>query len=238
MTVSARARPSSIGADRRRRFGGWPWLSIAAHLGSLAPLAWLIWQFLHDQLTVNPIQALTLRTGKYALVLLALSLACTPLSTFLGWRQVLRVRRALGLYAFLYVSLHFLIFVGLDYGFDGGLLREAIFEKRFAFVGFIAFLLLLPLAITSTRGWMRRLGQAWKRLHRLVYVAALLAVVHYLWAVKAISGEPLAYGAAVAALLMLRLPFVRRLRRGSARGRARDARVGVADQEIGNEPAK
>lgn len=214
MAVSARAQRSPAEVRRRRRPGAWPWLSIVVHLGSLVPLAWLIWQFLHDQLTVNPIQALTLRTGKYALVLLVLSLACTPLSTFLGWRQVLRVRRALGLYAFLYVGLHFLIFVGLDYGFDWGLLREAIFEKRFALVGFLAFLLLLPLAITSTRGWMRRLGQAWKRLHRLVYVAALLAVVHYMWAVKADLREPLAYGAAVVILLALRLPFVRRLRRG------------------------
>ncbi len=228
MAASARARRSSAQADRRVRPGAWPWLSIAVHVGALAPLAWLVWQFLHNQLTVNPIQALTLRTGKYALVLLVLSLACTPLSTFVGWRQVLRVRRALGLYAFLYVSLHFLIFVGLDYGFAWGLLREAIFEKRFALVGFLAFLLLLPLAITSTRGWMRRLGQAWKRLHRLVYAAALLAVVHYMWAVKADLREPLAYGAVVVVLLALRLPFVRRLRRGGAR-------KGVAGRETGNE---
>jgi len=226
MAVSARVQRSSAAARRKRRFGAWPWLSIVVHLGSLAPLAWLIWQFLHDQLTVNPIQALTLRTGKYALVLLVLSLACTPLSTFLGWRQVLRVRRALGLYAFLYVSLHFLIFVGLDYGLDWRLLREAIFEKRFALVGFLAFLLLLPLAITSTRGWMRRLGQAWKRLHRLVYVAALLAIVHYMWAVKADLREPLAYGAVVVVLLALRLPFVRRLRRGlEAHGQPRSQTV-------------
>jgi methionine sulfoxide reductase heme-binding subunit len=106
-------------------------LQILTHIGALVPLILLIWDYAHNQLTVNPIQAVTLRTGKTALVLLVLSLACTPLYTVFGLRPALRLRRPLGLYAFLYAGLHFLVFVGLDYGFDLGLIREAIFEKRF-----------------------------------------------------------------------------------------------------------
>lgn len=182
---------------------------IAVHLGAWFPLAWLIWDWTQGNLSVNPIQDITFRTGKYALIMLILSLACTPVNTLFGFRKALRVRRALGLYAFLYVSLHLLIFVGLDYQFDWALLQEAIFEKRYALVGFAAFMILLPLAITSTKGWMGRLRKNWKRLHRLVYLAALLAIVHYVWLVKSDIRKPLAYGAVVVLLLILRLPRVR-----------------------------
>ncbi len=182
---------------------------VVVHLLALLPLAVLIWDGLHDRLTANPIQAMTFRTGKTALVLLVLSLACTPLSAVFGLRQAVKWRRPLGLYAFLYAALHFLIFAVLDYGLDLQLLREAIFEKRYALVGLAAFLLLIPLAITSTRGWMRRLGRTWKRLHRLVYVAAPLVIVHYVWLVKADRREPLLWGAVIAVLLLLRLSAVR-----------------------------
>ncbi|MBI1877549.1 MAG: sulfoxide reductase heme-binding subunit YedZ [Chloroflexi bacterium] len=186
------------------------WLRILTHVGALTPLAWLLWDFWFDNLTVNPIQDITFRTGKPALILLVLSLACTPVSTVFGFKQVLPLRKPLGLYAFMYVCLHFLTFIGLDYGFDPGLLYEAIFEKRYALVGFAAFLILLPLAITSTQGWMRRLGKNWKRLHRWVYLVGILAVVHYVWLVKSDIREPLLYGAAVGVLLILRLPALRR----------------------------
>ncbi|MBI3243893.1 MAG: sulfoxide reductase heme-binding subunit YedZ [Chloroflexi bacterium] len=179
---------------------------IAVHLGSLIPLILLIWDYFADNLTVNPIQDITFRTGKAALVLLVLSLACTPLNTVFGFKEAIKVRRALGLYAFLYVALHFLTFIGLDYGFDLGLIYEAIFEKRYALVGFAAFLILLPLAITSMQWWMKKLGKNWKRLHRLVYVAGLLAVVHYVWLVKSDIREPLAYGGVVVLLLISRIP--------------------------------
>lgn len=197
----------------RRAHRGPPWgaaLQLVVHLASLAPLAVLIWDGLHDQLTANPIQAITLRTGKIALVLLTLSLACTPLSAIFGVRQAVKWRRPLGLYAFLYAGLHFAIFVGLDYGLDLVLLREAILEKRYALVGFAAFLLLTPLALTSTRGWMRRLGKWWRRLHRAVYIAGPLVIVHYVWLVKADRREPLLWGAVLLLLLTLRLPAVRR----------------------------
>ena len=182
----------------------------ATHLGSLFPLAWLVWDASMGNLSINPIQDITLRTGKPALILLILSLAVTPASSILGWRQVVPARRWLGLYAFFYVSLHFLIFVGVDYGFDWSLLYGAIFEKRYALVGFAAFLILLPLAITSTKGWMRRLGKRWKRLHRWVYLAGALAVAHYIWVVKADVREPLAWGGLLALLLALRIPWVRK----------------------------
>ena len=186
------------------------WLPILTHIGALLPLARLIWNFFHDQLTANPIQYITFQTGKSALVLLVLALACTPLNTIFELKRVVGLRKTLGLYAFLYATLHFLTFVGLDYQFDPELLKEAIFKKRYALVGFAAFLTLLPLAITSTKGWMRRLGKNWKRLHRLIYLAALLVIIHFVWLVKSDIREPLAYGAVVLLLLALRLKTIRR----------------------------
>jgi sulfoxide reductase heme-binding subunit YedZ len=184
---------------------------IGVHLGALAPLALLVWGYSTQTLGVNPIQEITLRTGKTALVLLLLSLAVTPASRLTRFKMVVHVRRPLGVYAFLYAGLHFLTFIGLDYGFDWGLIQGAIFEKRYALIGLAAFLLLLPLALTSTRGWQRRLGRRWKGLHRLVYPAALLVVVHYVWLVKSDIRTPLAYGAVLGLLLALRLKGVRRL---------------------------
>jgi methionine sulfoxide reductase heme-binding subunit len=186
------------------------WLRIATHIGCLIPFVVLIWDFTNDNLTVNPIQEATFRTGKTALILLILALACTPANTLFGLKQVLPLRRPLGLYAFFYVCVHLLIFAAVDYGLDWELIQEAIVEKRYVLVGFTAFLLLLPLAITSTKGWMRRLGKNWKKLHRLVYVAVPLVVIHFLWLVKSDIREPLAYGAVVAGLLLLRTPTIRR----------------------------
>jgi sulfoxide reductase heme-binding subunit YedZ len=176
----------------------------------LLPLVWLLWQYWQGLFLVDPVREITTLTGKTALILLVLSLACRPISTVFGFGRVLRARRALGLYASLYAGLHFLTFVGLDYGFDPDLLGQAILEQRYVIVGAAAGLLLLPLAITSTGGWQRRLGRNWKRLHRLAYVAAILAVVHFMWLVKDIR-EPLRYGAILALLLALRLPPVRRV---------------------------
>jgi len=184
------------------------WLQILAHLAALAPLVVLAWDYAQNQLTANPIREITLRTGRAALVLLVLSLACTPIYVVSGFQPVLRLRRPLGLYAFLYAALHGLTFAGLDYGFNLALIGEEVRQKRFVQVGFLAFLILLPLALTSTRGWMARLGRNWKRLHRLVYLAALAAVVHYVWAVKADVRKPLLYGAIVVALLVFRIPAV------------------------------
>ena len=184
-------------------------LQVAVHVAACVPLALLVLDYAIDGLGANPIQAITFRTGKTALVLLVLSLAVTPLATF-GWRGVVRLRRPLGVYAFVYVALHFLTFIGLDYGFNLAYLRDGLIEKPFALVGLAAGTLLFPLALTSTRGWMRRLGRNWKRLHWLVFIAAPLAIVHYVWQVKADWRQPLLYGLAVAILLVLRIPAVRR----------------------------
>ena len=161
-------------------------------------------------LTANPIQDLTQRTGKAALWLLVLSLAATPVNTLFGFKPALKVRRALGLYAFFYALGHFLIFVWWDYGLDIQLILEDVGSKRYVLVGLSTLLILAPLAITSTRGWMKRLGKRWKRLHQLVYLAGILAVVHYTWVVKADLREPLAFGLAVGLLLLARLPGVRK----------------------------
>jgi methionine sulfoxide reductase heme-binding subunit len=205
-----------------------PWLkrvklAWAVHLGALLPLAWLGGAFFTRGLGANPVRELTLRTGLGAFILLTLSLACTPLSVYLGWRGVMRVRRALGLYAFVYASLHLAVFL-YDYGwiagegFDAAFVYQALFEKRYALAGLAAFALLVPLAVTSTRGWFRRLGPRWQALHRLVYGAALLAALHFIWQTKADLRVPLIYVAVIGALLLLRLPLRFWSRRPPARG--------------------
>ncbi len=185
------------------------WFWLAATIGGLIPLAQLAWGLWAGR-WVDPIAETTSRTGSAAILLLVLSLACTPINTLLGWRFVLPARKPLGLYAFLYASLHLLNFIGMDYGFSlRAFLDDALLQKRFMIVGFAAFLILLPLAITSTKGWMKRLGRNWKRLHQLVYAAGIFAVLHYLWLVKIDITKPLIYGGILGILLILRLPMVR-----------------------------
>ncbi len=187
-----------------------PGLRIITHIGALLPLVLLVWDFAHGGLTVNPIKEITLRTGKSTLVLLLLSLAVTPINIVFGIKQVLRLRRLLGLYAFMYACLHFLTFVGLDYGFNLDLIQEDIFQKRFALVGLAAFLSLLLLAVTSNVRWMNRLGKNWERLHWLIYLAAVLAVTHFTMQTRADLREPLLYVAMVVLLLIVRLPGIRK----------------------------
>jgi sulfoxide reductase heme-binding subunit YedZ len=186
------------------------WLQVLTHIACWLPLVVLVWEATHDLLSVNPIQDITFRTGRTALVILVLSLVCTPANTVLGFKQALKLRRPLGLYGFMYAGLHFLTFTVLDFGLDLNLILEEISEKRYVLVGFAALVLLVPLALTSSKGWMRRLGKNWRRLHMLVYVAVPLAVVHFVWLVKADIRVPLQYGAVVALLLALRIPRVRR----------------------------
>jgi len=156
------------------------------------------------------VREVTARTGQTAIKLLILTLACTPLNTVFGFKPALRVRRALGLYAFMYASLHFLTFAWLDYGLDLEFIVDAVVDQRFVQVGIVAGLIMVPLAITSTKGWMKRLGKRWKRLHKLVYAAGVLAVLHYLLLVKDLE-QPLIYAAVLLLLLALRIPPVRRL---------------------------
>jgi sulfoxide reductase heme-binding subunit YedZ len=172
-------------------------LLIATHIAGWVPLLVMILAWSTGNLTFNPIQAATIRTGRTAIIFLLASLAVTPIYTLSGLRQLIPLRRWLGLYAFLYAAVHVSIFIGVDYGFDLTLLREAILQKPYITVGAATFMMLLPLALTSTKGWMRRLKKNWKRLHRLIYLAAPLATIHYAWAQKADIRIPIAAGTLV-----------------------------------------
>jgi sulfoxide reductase heme-binding subunit YedZ len=162
-----------------------------------------------NELGANPLEALIHGTGLWALRMLLITLAVTPLRRLTGWQWLQRFRRMLGLFAFAYATLHFLVWLGLDKGFSWAAIVEDIVERPFITVGFLAFVLLLPLAATSTRGMMRRLGRRWQPLHRLVYPIAVLGVIHFVWLVKADWLEPAVYGVILALLLALRLPPVR-----------------------------
>ena len=179
-------------------------LQIAAHIAALIPLVLLLCDFWQGNLGPDVIREATLRTGKTALVLLIASLACTPINILFGYKPVLMLRRPLGLYSFMYASIHFAIFIGVDYFFNIELIWEALFEKRFALVGLATGTILLALALTSTLGWQRRLKKNWKRLHRFVYLAGILAVLHFIWLVKQGVWEPYVWAGVVLLLLALR----------------------------------
>jgi sulfoxide reductase heme-binding subunit YedZ len=195
-------------------------LQIVVNIGAWIPLVWLVVQNSRDALGANPIQAATQLTGKTALVLLVQSLSCTPLNTLFNFKQALKVRRALGLYAFLYAAIHFTLFIGVDYGFNLEFLWADIRSKAYVWVGFTAGLILLALAITSFDWWKKQLKKNWKRLHRLVYLASLLVIVHYAWAKKGnvfqLQGDivqPLLFGLFVLVLLLVRIPVVKQFTR-------------------------
>lgn len=181
-------------------------------IASAAPLAWLIVQAAGGALA-DPVEDITHLTGEWALRLLLASLAVTPLRRIFGWPVLAPFRRTLGLLAFGYVLLHFATYVALDLGFDFATLAEDVGERLYITAGFAAFLLLLPLAVTSTRGWQRRLGRRWVKLHRVVYAAGALAVLHFIWLVKADLREPLIYAALLAVLLGARAHDAWRTRR-------------------------
>ncbi len=186
-------------------------LRALVHTGALLPLVWIIWRFIQDSLTANPIREIQLETGRIALTLIMLSLTCSPVYNATGFVPVRQVRRTLGLYAFMYAGLHLLNFIGLDYRFNFPQIWGAIADKRFPLAGMASFLLLISIAITSTRGWGDRLGKNWKRLHRMVYVAAAVGVVHYVWAAKSQASMtvPLIYGAVLAVLFIVRIPPIK-----------------------------
>ena len=192
-------------------------LQLAVHLGAWYPLAHILFDLLTHNLTANPIQALEQRTGRAAITLLILSLACTPMSSLFGWKEPIKRRRALGLYAFLYATIHVIIFMDLDYGLAWSLIVQTIFQKPYIILGVTAFLMLIPLALTSFDIWKQRLGKNWKRLHRLIYYIAPIALLHYAWGKKgtffALQGDivrPLIYSLVFLLLMVLRLPAVKR----------------------------
>jgi methionine sulfoxide reductase heme-binding subunit len=192
---------------RRRPGRGRPRPDAIAWIAGCAaavPLAWIIVGGLRDGLGADPIEALTLRTGWWALTLLVASLAVTPLRRLTGWNRLVAARRPLGLAAFGYATLHVAVYL-VDREFTAAFVVEDVMERPFVTAGLAAFLLLVPLAATSTRGMIRRLGPRWQALHRLVYPAAALAVLHFLWLVKADLREPLIFALVLGALLAVRL---------------------------------
>lgn len=192
-------------------------LQIIMHLYAWSGLAYLLFDFALGNLSVNPIQDLEQRTGRHALTLLVLSLLCTPLNTLFGWKEPLKRRRALGLYSFMYATIHVLIFIDLDYGLAWSLIIQSIVEKPYILFGLVTFLMLIPLAVTSFDIWKIRLKKNWKRLHQTVYLIGPLAVLHFALSKKGdifrLQGEivrPLIYGLVVLILLILRIPKVRK----------------------------
>ncbi|MGE5073671.1 MAG: sulfite oxidase heme-binding subunit YedZ [Anaerolineae bacterium] len=192
-------------------------LQLAVHVYAWQGLAVLLFDLLTNHLTANPLQAIQQRTGRHALTLLVLSLACTPVSTVTGWHEPLKRSRTLGLYAVMVAFLHVLIFLDLDNGLAWDFFAQTVAQKPYILFGMTAFLMLLPLALTSFDIWKARLGRNWKRLHRIVYVIVPIVVLHYALSVKGdifhLRGnieKPLTYGVIAALLLLLRLPVVRR----------------------------
>ncbi len=224
-------------SDRALRFGLKPVVFVA----SLGPFFWLVWAGLTGNLSVNPLSDLTNETGIWALRFLCISLAVTPLRRLSGWNGAIKFRRMAGLFAFFYGSLHFLTYViadrfaGLD--FPNGIVSwttvvnlgkavwDDVYKRPFITIGFTALMSMVPLAVTSTAGMIRRLGgKRWNRLHKIVYGTAVLGVIHYLWLVKADTRRPLTYGAVVAVLLGLRVLWARQKARRPVPAAVRVAR--------------
>ena len=183
-----------------------PWLGPGILIGALVPLAVIVVGASLGRLGANPIEEVLNEIGLLALIFLVASLACTPLKTFLGWTWPIRVRRQLGLFAFFYAVLHVSVYAGLDQFGDVRAILDDLSERKFIFVGFATLVLLTPLALTSTSSSIRRLGfPRWKRLHRLAYLAAPLAVIHFVWRVKRDVTEPVIYAIILAALLLARV---------------------------------
>ena len=191
-------------------------LRIIVHLAGWIPLAKIVLDYFTNHLTANPIQAIEQRTGIQALTFLLFSLACTPLSSIFGWKQFIPRRKALGNYGFMYAAIHVMTFLGLDYNFNLWAIWRDVGTKWYIIIGLLAFLLLLPLAITSFKYWMKRLGKDWKRLHSLVYIISPLVAVHFLLSIKGnifrFQGnidQPILYGAIALILLILRIPAIK-----------------------------
>ncbi len=178
---------------------------IAIFLGALIPLGRLAWKAFHDGLGANPVEVITHSTGDWTLILILTTLSVTPLRKLTKQFWLIGVRRMIGLFAFFYGCLHFTTYLWLDKSFDVHEMIKDIAKRPFITVGFTAFVLMIPLALTSTKGWIRRLGKNWQRLHRLIYVTGIAGVVHYIWLVKVDKHKPLEYGFVLSILLLYRV---------------------------------
>jgi methionine sulfoxide reductase heme-binding subunit len=178
---------------------------IITHLAAFVPLGALSWRVWRDGWPFDPVATFTAATGDAALNLLVASLAVTPLVRLGLPKFLIAIRRPLGLYAFCYALAHLLVYIGLDYGWNWYLISENLLTKRYLIVGLAAFIMMIPLAITSTKSMQRRFGIWWKRIHRLNYIIAILAVIHFLWLVKSDVREPLIYAGAIIVILGARI---------------------------------
>lgn len=183
-------------------------LKVALWLGALAPGCWLVAGIFLGWLGANPIELLTHVTGMTTLVLLLVTLSVTPVRRLTGWNPLIRLRRPLGLFAFFYACVHFSIWFVFDMVFNLTWMLQDVAERPYITVGFSAFLILIPMAVTSTKGWIRRLGRRWGTLHKGIYIAATLGVVHFYWLVKADTRLPVLLGACLLVLLGLRTQFL------------------------------
>ena len=204
------------------------WTKVTLFLLCLVPLGALLWRFLTRNLGANPVEFVQHATGDWTLRFLVFTLCVTPLRKLFKLPELIRFRRMLGLFAFFYACLHFLTYVGPDQAFDLSAMWKDVAKRPFITVGFTAFVLLIPLAITSTAGWIRRLGgRRWQMLHRAIYVSAVCGVIHYYWLVKSAVIRPLTYGAIVGLLLAWRFGdwFIRRGRPVAVSAGSRPASV-------------
>jgi sulfoxide reductase heme-binding subunit YedZ len=172
---------------------------------ALVPVASLAYRTYTNDLGVNPAETLQLATGGWALKFLVITLAVTPVRRLTGWNRIIQYRRMLGLFSFFYACLHVLTYIVLDKYFAFGEMMADVVKRPFITAGFVAFVAMVPLALTSTKGWIRRLGRRWQLLHRLIYVSGVAAAVHFVWKVKVAIGEPVYYAIAVAVLLGFRV---------------------------------
>ena len=189
-------------------------IKIAIWVVGLAPPIWLTAALFRRTLGINPVETIILVEGRWTLVFLIATLAVTPIRRLTGWNRIVQLRRLLGLFAFFHACFHFLSYVGIDHLFALSIIVEDVLERRYITAGFTALVLLVPLAVTSTKGWIRRLGKRWQRLHRLAYVAAALGVLHFYWKVKADTFWPLVAAVTLAGLFAVRLYYGKRRRGG------------------------
>jgi methionine sulfoxide reductase heme-binding subunit len=217
------------------------WTKLFVFLVCLAPFTELVWRVFHSGLGANPVEFVQHATGDWTLRFLIFTLSITPLRKLLNLPDLIRFRRLLGLFAFFYVSLHFLTYLGPDQSFDLGGMWKDVAKRPYVTVGFTAFVLLIPLALTSTAWSIRRLGgRRWQQLHRAIYISAICGVIHYYWLVKSDVRKPLFYGALVFLLLAWRIVdwFLRRKKQIPARVAARPVSVRASTPELRTEKAK
>ena len=209
-TTPSRARRRGTKANPRRQI---LLVKTAIWVIGVAPVVWLAAAFFQRDLGVNPVEKIIHIQGRWTLVFLLAAMAVTPIRRLTGWNRIIQVRRLVGLFAFFHACVHFLAYAGMEQLFALQYIIADVVDRRYITAGFAGLVLMIPLAVTSTKGWIRRLGKRWQKLHRLAYVAAALGVLHYFWKVKGDTFWPLLAAATLAGLFAVRLAYRRKSRR-------------------------